>query len=147
MRAALCHTTPDFAPGLPGLTKLISKFSKEGTWRKALAVFRSVPALGLHADTTIMNAAIAACGVAQDATAARSIFDAMPAQGVLPDTITYKAMVMAFTRCHEWQECVEVRFAPHVAFARAGPEQTRHRPSPPCRCSCTAAAAACPWTR
>ena len=121
VRAALLHTTPDFAPGLPGLTKLISKFSKEGAWRKALAVFRSVSALGLRADTTIMNAAIAACGVAQDATAARRIFDAMPAHGVLPDTITYKAMVMAFTSCREWRECVEVRVVASTALARREP--------------------------
>jgi pentatricopeptide repeat protein len=108
VQAALKHTAPDFSPGLPGLTKLISKLSKEGCWKKALAIFGSLSALGLSADTTITNAAIAACGVAQDAWLAHEIFEGMPKYGIAPDTITYKAMVAALTRCGEWESCVKV---------------------------------------
>jgi pentatricopeptide repeat protein len=109
VQAALLYTTPDFSPGLPGLTKLISRFSREGCWQKALAIFESLPVLGLRADTTITNAAIAACGVGQDARSARQIFEGMSRHGIVPDTITYKAIVAALTRCGEWESCVKVR--------------------------------------
>jgi pentatricopeptide repeat protein len=44
-----------------GLTKLISKLSGEGSYRKALELFRELPGLGIHYDCTIANAAISAC--------------------------------------------------------------------------------------
>jgi pentatricopeptide repeat protein len=46
---------------LPGLTKILSKLSKEGCWRKALEVYESVEELGLAPDTALTNAAISAC--------------------------------------------------------------------------------------
>ena len=71
--AALCNTqdtTADvartlarckFSPRLPGLTKLVSKFGKEGCWRKALGVYESLHILNIVPDTAITNAAISAC--------------------------------------------------------------------------------------
>ena len=44
-----------------GLTKMISKLSKEGAFRKGLEVFHALPELGITYDTTITNAAISAC--------------------------------------------------------------------------------------
>lgn len=59
VRAAL--TLAAFRPRLPGLTKLVSKLSKEGAWRKALEVFEAAEALALAPDTALTNAAISAC--------------------------------------------------------------------------------------
>ena len=59
VRAAL--TRAAFRPRLPGLTKLVSKLSKEGAWRKALEVFEAAEALALAPDTALTNAAISAC--------------------------------------------------------------------------------------
>jgi hypothetical protein len=39
----------------------MGRFTKDGDWRKALAIFDCLPLLGLRPDTTISNAAIAAC--------------------------------------------------------------------------------------
>ena len=44
-----------------GLTKLISKLSGEGSYRKALELFEELPVLGIQYDCTIANAAISAC--------------------------------------------------------------------------------------
>jgi pentatricopeptide repeat protein len=107
--AALRHTAPGFAPGLPGLTKLVSKFAKEGDWQKALEVFKNVHVLGLQADTTITNAAIAACGVGHDVAQARDIFNGMRDAGLSPDPITYKALIAVLVRCGEWHSAIEVR--------------------------------------
>ena len=45
-------------PGLPGLTKLVSLFTKQGKWRKALAIYDVLDCLGLQADLVICNAAL-----------------------------------------------------------------------------------------
>ena len=76
-RATLMRTAPGFTPGLPGLTKLVSKFSKEGDWRRALAVYHAVDALGLTADTTLTNAAITACGRSHDTARVTAMFDSL----------------------------------------------------------------------
>ena len=44
-----------------GLTKLISKLSGEGSYRKALELFQELPGMGIQYDCTIANAAISAC--------------------------------------------------------------------------------------
>lgn len=44
-----------------GLTKLVSRLSREGHWQKGLEVFEALPHMGLTPDTTITNAAISAC--------------------------------------------------------------------------------------
>lgn len=59
--SVLTSTEMAFSPRLPGLTKLMGKFTKDGEWRKALAIFDTLPSIGLHPDTTITNAAITAC--------------------------------------------------------------------------------------
>ena len=46
VQAALVYTVPGFAPGLPGLTKLVSKFTQEGAWQKALSIFHGIGVLG-----------------------------------------------------------------------------------------------------
>ena len=43
-----------------GLTKMVSKLSREGSYRKGLEVFEALPAVGLVPDTAITNAAISA---------------------------------------------------------------------------------------
>jgi hypothetical protein len=50
-----------FKPRLPGLTKIVSKLSKEGGWRKALEVYEAVEQMGVAADTALTNSAISAC--------------------------------------------------------------------------------------
>lgn len=59
VRRVLSSST--FRPRLPGLTKLVSQFSKEGHWQKGLEVFEALDCIGVRADTTITNAAISAC--------------------------------------------------------------------------------------
>lgn len=59
--AALQHTADGFVPGLPGLTKLVSLFTKQGKWRKALAIYDTLDCLGLQADLVICNAALGTC--------------------------------------------------------------------------------------
>ncbi len=44
-----------------GLTKMVSKLSKEGGFRKGLEVFQALPELGIAPDTAITNSAISAC--------------------------------------------------------------------------------------
>ena len=61
VRGILTRRDPSFWPRLPGLTKLMGRFTKDGDWRKALTIYESLPLLGLRPDTTISNAAIAAC--------------------------------------------------------------------------------------
>lgn len=48
--------SPTCAP--PGLTKIVSKLSKEGCWRKALEVYESVDEMGLQPDTALTNACV-----------------------------------------------------------------------------------------
>ncbi len=43
-----------------GLTKMISKLSKEGAYRKALEVFYSLAEMDIAVDTAVVNAAISA---------------------------------------------------------------------------------------
>lgn len=40
---------------------MVSKLSREGSYRKGLEVFDALPAVGLVPDTAITNAAISAC--------------------------------------------------------------------------------------
>ena len=44
-----------------GLTKMVSKLSKEGSFRKGLEVFQALPELRIPPDTAITNSAISAC--------------------------------------------------------------------------------------
>lgn len=49
------------APHCAGLTKMVSRLGKEGSWRKALEIYQSLPQTGVCPDTAITNAAISAC--------------------------------------------------------------------------------------
>ena len=44
-----------------GLTKMVSRLGKEGSWRKALEIYQGLPQTGVCPDTAITNAAISAC--------------------------------------------------------------------------------------
>ena len=48
-------------PSVAGLTKMVSRLGKEGSWRKALELYQSLPNTGVFPDTAITNAAISAC--------------------------------------------------------------------------------------
>lgn len=56
MRSPSSVWSPTCAP--PGLTKIVSKLSKEGCWRKALEVYESVDEMGLQPDTALTNACV-----------------------------------------------------------------------------------------
>lgn len=73
VKAVLVGTEASFSPRLPGLTKLMGKFTKDGEWLKALAIYESLPSIGLHPDTTITNAAITACDKGAPPRAARCV--------------------------------------------------------------------------
>lgn len=47
--------------GVAGLTKMVSKLSKEGAFRKGLEVFFALTDMNVLPDTAITNAAISAC--------------------------------------------------------------------------------------
>lgn len=87
-----------FRPRLPGLTKLVSKLSKEGAWRKALEVFETVEELGLRADTALTNSAISACDKGGRWQKALEIFDRMDAMRLPRDAITYSATISALAK-------------------------------------------------
>lgn len=106
--AALQHTTPDFSPGLPGLTKLVSLFTKQGKWRKALAIFDVLGKLGLEPDLVITNAALGACARGADTSRLWQLLSDLLAKGQVPDSITYKGAISALAKNGEWQQCVQV---------------------------------------
>lgn len=78
VRGILTRRDPSFWPRLPGLTKLMGRFTKDGDWRKALAIFDSLPVLGLRPDTTISNAAIAACDKGRFALSTAMVYPSPP---------------------------------------------------------------------
>ena len=54
------HCTASYCTAA-GLTKMVSRLGKEGSWRKALEIYQSLPQTGVCPDTAITNAAISAC--------------------------------------------------------------------------------------
>jgi pentatricopeptide repeat protein len=90
----------------------MAKFTKEGEWQKALSIFSSLSALGLRPDTTIANAAIAACDKGGDWGRARSIFYSMELWGLQRDTITYSSAISALSKSRQWVLSVHVRLLP-----------------------------------
>ena len=56
-----CHHPLSEGSARAGLTKMVSKLSKEGSFRKGLEVFQALPELGIPPDTAITNSAISAC--------------------------------------------------------------------------------------
>eukprot|EP00892_Ulva_mutabilis_P012355 jgi/Ulvmu1/9492/UM052_0062.1 len=98
----LTSTESSFSPRLPGLTKLMGKFTKDGEWRKALAIYETLHAIGLHPDTTITNAAITACDKGGDWVKAKALFDGMVHWGLHRDTITYSSAISALSKSRHW---------------------------------------------
>jgi pentatricopeptide repeat protein len=93
---------------LPGLTKLVSKLSKEGSWRKALEVFETVEETGLRPDTALTNSAISACDKGGRWQRALEIFDSMEHRGLPRDAITYSATISALAKGKQWHTALRV---------------------------------------
>ena len=109
MQSALAAVAPGFRPRLPGLTKLMSRYSRSNEWQKAIAIFDSLPLLRLAPDTTITNAAIAACDKGGAWRKAYMIFLEMDCQGLLQDTITFSSAISALSKSKQAQLSVDVR--------------------------------------
>lgn len=97
-----------FRPRLPGLTKLVSKLSKEGSWRKALEVFETVEELGVRPDTALTNSAISACDKGGRWQKALEIFDRMDKLRLPRDAITYSATISALAKGKQWHAALQV---------------------------------------
>lgn len=101
--------TASFKPRLPGLTKMVSKLSKEGAWRKALELFETVEELGVSPDTALTNSAISACDKGGRWQKALDIFEAMERSGGLHrDAITYSATISALAKGKHWHAALQV---------------------------------------
>ncbi|KAG7669994.1 hypothetical protein Ndes2526B_g06369 [Nannochloris sp. 'desiccata'] len=97
-----------FRPRLPGLTKIVSKLSKEGSWRKALEVYEVVEELGLRPDTALTNSAISACDKGGRWQKALEIFDRMEPLGLHRDAITYSATISALAKGKQWHAALQI---------------------------------------
>lgn len=102
----LMRTT--FRPRLPGLTKLVSKLSKEGSWRKSLEFFEAASKLGFQPDTALTNAAISACDKGGKWQKALEIFDQMDQLRIPRDAITYSATISALSKGKQWNGALQV---------------------------------------
>eukprot|EP00210_Caulerpa_lentillifera_P009501 g9061.t1 len=101
-------TSSQFRPRLPGLTKLVSRLSREGHWQKGLEVFESLPEMGLTPDTTITNAAISACDRGGQWEKALQIFYNMNQHGLCRDTITYSSVISALSKGRQCNLAIDV---------------------------------------
>lgn len=90
----------------------MSRFSKEGNWQKSLAIFDALPALAVTADTTLTNAAIAACDKGGQWMRAQDIFARMHEKGLAKDTITFSSTISALSKSKQAHLAVEVRRCP-----------------------------------
>lgn len=97
-----------FRPRLPGLTKIVSKLSKEGSWRKALEVYEVVEELGLRPDTALTNSAISACDKGGRWQKALEIFDRMEPLSLYRDAITYSATISALAKGKQWHAALQI---------------------------------------
>ena len=94
---------------LPGLTAIMGRFTKSGQWAISLDIFDTLPALALPRDTTVCNAALAACMRGCLWQRAKQAFDLMVAQGVPLDNITYYTMLSVPRRRKLWRVTMDVR--------------------------------------
>ncbi len=72
-----------------GLTKMVAKLSREGSYRKGLEVFEALPAVGLVADVALTNAAISALDKGEspdhaEATPVHCSIKSLPTASALP---------------------------------------------------------------
>jgi pentatricopeptide repeat protein len=108
VQVVLSNVALHFKPRLPGLTKLMSRFSKSNNWHKALHIFESLHLCGITADTTIANAAIAACDKGGDWLRAKKIFDDMERTSLFRDTITFSSTISALSKSKQPRQSIEV---------------------------------------
>lgn len=94
---------------LPGLTAIMGRFTKSGQWAISLEIFDTLPALALPRDTTVCNAALAACMRGCLWQRAKQSFDLMLSQGVPLDNITYYTMLSVPRRRKLWRVTMDVR--------------------------------------
>lgn len=93
---------------LPGLTAIMGRFTKQGRWAVSLEIFQVLPALGLERDTTVCNAALAACVRGCAWHRAKQVFNLMLAERVHMDYITYYTMLSVPRRRKLWRVVIEV---------------------------------------
>lgn len=106
VRAVLLQAA--FRPRLPGLTKMVSKLSKEGAWRKALEVFETSEEMGVRPDTALTNSAISACDKGGRWQKALEIFESMDSMHLPRDAITYSATISALAKGKQWHAALQV---------------------------------------
>lgn len=109
VQEVFARVTACFWPRLPGLTKLMARYTRSNDWQKAIAIFESLPMLRLQPDTTITNAAIAACDRGGAWHKAFQIFSDMSLQGLVQDTITFSSTISALSKSKQAQRIVWVR--------------------------------------
>ena len=97
-----------FRPRLPGLTKMVSRLSKDGMWKKALEFFEAASNLGFEPDTALVNAAISACDKGCKWQKALQIFDQMDLLDIPRDAITYSATISALAKGKQWNGALQV---------------------------------------
>ncbi|KAK9840167.1 hypothetical protein WJX74_004587 [Apatococcus lobatus] len=97
-----------FRPRLPGLTKMISKLSKEGAYRKALEVFYTLAEMDIAVDTAVVNAAISATDRGGQWQSAMEIFGSMDSMGLRRDAITYSSLISALAKGKQWLKALQI---------------------------------------
>jgi hypothetical protein len=114
--AALQHRVPRLLLLPSGVTKLISKQSRPGSYRKALAIFSLLPRFGVAADLPLFNAALGACEAGRDVQQAQAIYRGLKAAGHEPDSITFKVLAATAAKSSDWLNCSLVRLRLCLVF-------------------------------
>ncbi len=98
-----------FRPRLPGLTKMLSKLGKDGSWKKALELFEAAVNIGMcEPDTALTNAAVSACDKGGQWAKALEYFDKFERMGIKRDAITYSATINALGKGKQWEAALKV---------------------------------------
>lgn len=98
-----------FRPRLPGLTKMLSKLGKDGSWKKALELFEAAVNIGMcDPDTALTNAAVSACDKGGQWQKALEYFDKFEKMGIVRDAITYSATINALGKGKQWEAALKV---------------------------------------
>ena len=98
-----------FRPRLPGLTKMLSKLGKDGSWKKALELFEAAVNIGMcEPDTALTNAVVSACDKGGQWQKALEFFDKFERLGIKRDAITYSATINALGKGKQWEAALKV---------------------------------------
>jgi hypothetical protein len=97
---------------------------------QALSIFDSLQLLRLAPDTTITNAAIAACDKGGQWQRAHQIFTYMEGQGLPRDTITFSSTISALSKSKNARYSIDVR--PVVLVCTAARIVSRGAPAAAC---------------